>query len=103
MCDVDFRKFVRFSLSINKMVSMVVVRARSPFGIVSTKGNIVTGFSEKPLLPYYVNAGTYFMRKELKFQLRGKFVEKDIDKPYSGTLRERERLPPTNTQVNDSP
>ena len=30
-----------------------------PFGVVETKGNLVSGFQEKPTLTHYVNAGVY--------------------------------------------
>ena len=36
----------------------------SPFGIVETDGRLVTGFAEKPPLPYWVNAGVYVLTRE---------------------------------------
>ena len=38
---------------------------RSPFGIVRLgRGSLVLGFDEKPLLPYWVNAGVYALNRE---------------------------------------
>ena len=38
---------------------------RSPFGIVRlSRGNRIAGFEEKPLLPYWVNAGVYALERE---------------------------------------
>ncbi|MCY4448366.1 MAG: nucleotidyltransferase family protein [Chloroflexi bacterium] len=36
----------------------------SPFGIVDTDGGLVTGFREKPPLPYWINAGVYVLTRE---------------------------------------
>ena len=36
----------------------------SPFGIVETNGRLVTGFREKPPLPYWINAGVYVLTRE---------------------------------------
>ena len=36
----------------------------SPFGIVETNGRLVTGFTEKPPLPYWINAGVYVLSRE---------------------------------------
>ena len=36
----------------------------SPFGIVETEGGLVTGFKEKPPLPYWINAGVYVLTRE---------------------------------------
>ena len=66
VCDVDLRKFIKYSLSNQKLATIVVVRVRSPFGMVSIDGNIIKKFDEKPFLPFYVNGGTYFLKKEIK-------------------------------------
>ena len=36
----------------------------SPFGIVETDGGLVTGFREKPPLPYWINGGVYVLTQE---------------------------------------
>ena len=36
----------------------------SPFGVVEAKDGLVTGFREKPPLPYWVNAGVYVLTEE---------------------------------------
>jgi NDP-sugar pyrophosphorylase family protein len=37
---------------------------RSPFGVVRLRGRRILGFDEKPLLPYWVNAGVYALARE---------------------------------------
>ena len=58
---------------------MVVVRMRSPFGMVSVEGSIVKKFDEKPFLPYYVNGGTYFLSGEIKSILKRNFADRGIE------------------------
>ena len=45
---------------------MLVVRMRSPFGIVSLQRSVVTNFGEKPLPNHYINGGTYFIKRKGK-------------------------------------
>ena len=78
ICDVDLMKFIKFSISNGKLINLVVTRMRSPFGIVSMDGIRVTKFSEEPLLDHYVNAGTYFLKRELGNRLKGNFTAKDL-------------------------
>jgi NDP-sugar pyrophosphorylase family protein len=79
VCDIDLRKFVKYSLFNQKLATIVVVRVRSPFGMVSIDGNIVKKFDEKPFLPFYVNGGTYFLKKEIKSYLKRNFADSGIE------------------------
>jgi len=47
-------------------VSMAITRLKSPYGIVNISENKITGFEEKPELPYYINAGIYVISKKLR-------------------------------------
>ena len=62
----------------NKML-MYVTPLVSPFGIVEISDNKITGFTEKPKLDYYINAGVYIISKDLKETLF-KHKEGDIEK-----------------------
>jgi NDP-sugar pyrophosphorylase family protein len=58
----------------NVLVTILVTHMVSPFGIVDiSEEDTVVGFSEKPQLPYWVNAGTYIVSSELinEFPLKG--------------------------------
>jgi NDP-sugar pyrophosphorylase family protein len=47
------------------VATVMLAPLRSPFGIVRlARGNRVVGFEEKPLLPYWVNAGVYALERE---------------------------------------
>ena len=92
ICDLDLRKFAEFSQSNEKLVTMVIVRMRSPYGLVSLNRNVVTNFTEKPLLRHYVNGGIYFLRKEMKSHLKTKFKEKDIERSLFRTLAHKREI-----------
>ena len=47
------------------VATVMLAPLRSPYGIVRlSRGNRVLGFEEKPLLPYWVNAGVYALERE---------------------------------------
>ena len=47
------------------VATVMLAPLRSPFGIVRlSRGNRIAGFEEKPLLPYWVNAGVYALERE---------------------------------------
>jgi NDP-sugar pyrophosphorylase family protein len=49
----------------NRAVATVLLAPlRSPYGVVRLRGSRVLGFEEKPLLPYWVNAGVYALERE---------------------------------------
>ena len=79
ICDLDLNRFIRFSQSNGKVASMVVVRMRSPFGIVLIDDGVVIRFDEKPNLPYYVNGGTYFLKRGIKPFLKRNYADKGIE------------------------
>jgi len=47
-------------------VSIAVTKLVSPFGIVELSNGKISGFKEKPTLPYYINAGIYVIDASLK-------------------------------------
>ncbi len=48
------------------LILIAVTNMRSPFGIVELKNGRITSFREKPILPYYINAGFYYIKKEAR-------------------------------------
>jgi NDP-sugar pyrophosphorylase family protein len=79
LCDVDLREFIRFSKNKDTLASIVVTKMRSPYGLVYMSGSRVSKFVEKPLLNHYVNAGTYFLRKELGHVMKRNFNSKNFE------------------------
>ena len=46
------------------VATLVLTQLRSPYGIVQQRGKRITGFREKPPLPYWLNAGVYVLGRE---------------------------------------
>ena len=44
--------------------TLLLVQLRSAYGVVRQEGERVVGFDEKPLLPYWSNAGVYGLGRE---------------------------------------
>ncbi len=55
------------------LATLMLTRLASPFGIVETKGNLITGFVEKPPLNLWINAGVYLLSRDaiLRFPQQG--------------------------------
>ena len=51
-------------LATEALATLMLTPMISPFGIVETNGRLVTGFTEKPPLPYWINAGVYVLSGE---------------------------------------
>lgn len=79
VCDLDLKRFINFSRFSGKLSSIVVVRMKSPFGLVSINGGVVTKFDEKPYLPYYINGGTYFLRSGIRPYLNRNYGDKGVE------------------------
>ncbi len=80
ICDLDIADIIDFSKKHDKIVTMVIVKMTSPFGIIKVNGIEVKEFIEKPVLNHYINAGFYLMRKEIGKYLEMEYNEKDIEK-----------------------
>lgn len=80
ICDLDMSELINFSQKHGRMLSMVLVRMLSPFGIVKISGTEVKEFLEKPVLNHYINAGFYYFKKEIRKYLEREYSEKDIEK-----------------------
>jgi len=46
------------------VATLLLTQLRSPYGIVHQDGERITGFEEKPLLPYWLSAGCYVLNRE---------------------------------------
>ncbi|MCL5666022.1 MAG: nucleotidyltransferase family protein [Candidatus Thermoplasmatota archaeon] len=78
--DLNFRKFVDFSMNSNFLITMFIVRMRSPYGIVDLSGDTVMSFREKPLLDSYINAGIYLIKKEALDRFFDKYHYRDLER-----------------------
>jgi NDP-sugar pyrophosphorylase family protein len=51
--------------------TVAVSQFHSQFGIVETKGDKITEFRQKPLLPYWANIGLYMLSRKLNYPKNG--------------------------------
>ena len=65
LLDVDFDRLLATHRSSGAAATIVVARVRSPFGVVEVSDDdVITGFSEAPLLPQWVSSGVYVLDDE---------------------------------------
>ncbi|MCX8188879.1 MAG: sugar phosphate nucleotidyltransferase [Nitrososphaeria archaeon] len=70
--------------SLENAVTIAVTKLVSPYGIVELANGKIIGFKEKPTLPYYINAGIYFIDARFKEYFFA-YEEGDVEKtvfPY---------------------
>ncbi len=61
----DLRAVLDAHQNSNALVTVMLTQLRSPYGIATIdEGNRITGFMEKPLLPFWLNAGVYVISSE---------------------------------------
>lgn len=70
ICNLVLPDFERFHEQHKPLATILTTPLRSPYGIVDTsaEGDVIA-FTEKPVLPYGVNAGIYIMSREIIPQL----------------------------------
>ncbi|MGC8567708.1 MAG: nucleotidyltransferase family protein [Candidatus Micrarchaeia archaeon] len=60
VAEIDINDIIRKS---NHPVTILGAPMRSPYGILDINGdNKISGFKEKPILPYYINGGLYYVK-----------------------------------------
>lgn len=70
---VDFERFEQVHISNGALATMMVVKLRSPYGIVHIDDlDRIEGFVEKPLLPHWLNAGIYIFDRSMHERLPDK-------------------------------
>lgn len=66
ICNLSLSDFEEFHKKHKPLATILTSPLRSPYGIVETVDDgTITAFSEKPMLPYGVNAGIYIMSREI--------------------------------------
>jgi NDP-sugar pyrophosphorylase family protein len=93
ICDVDFNKLFKFYSKYRKILTLVAVKMRSPYGIIKLDRANIIQFQEKPVLNYYMNAGYYIIKKEIQQYLKRSYSETDIEKTlFQDLVNDREAV-----------
>ncbi len=62
----DVSEIIKLHEDRKALVTMYGAPLKSPYGIIDFNDNLeITGFREKPQLPYWLNAGVYLINKEV--------------------------------------
>ena len=62
--DYNVKEFLKSSQNSDNLVTIVVTKLQSPYGVLELKDDKITSFVEKPVLDHYINAGIYYFKKE---------------------------------------
>lgn len=65
-CDVDLKKFEDVGSN-----AIALSKFKCRFGLVDTAGDMITGFRQYPVLPYWANMGLYLLSKEIPLPDKG--------------------------------
>lgn len=65
-CDVDLKKVEKVGSN-----AIVLSKFKCRFGLVDTKGSLITGFRQYPVLPYWANMGLYLLNKKIPLPEKG--------------------------------
>ncbi len=64
--NMNLARLEEFHIGHDGAATLVSVRLKSPYGIVETADDSrILGFTEKPILPYWINAGIYVLNQEI--------------------------------------
>jgi len=85
--NVDLTKVEEHHRAKGKTATIVVVPFRSPYGIVKFSDGILEEFKEKPMLPYWLNAGIYLICRRIESRLPVKgSLEADVFSKMGGDI-----------------
>jgi len=77
--DINLKRMVEQAKDSKFPVTMCITQMQSPYGVVETSGEKIKSFIEKPMLDYFINAGTYYIKKEV-FEYFDEHDSGDIEK-----------------------
>jgi len=97
LCNGDVLTDINLSDMMNKfkrddrLATMLIVKMRSPYGVIKTDNKYITEFVEKPHLDYFINGGYYCFKHELLSYLEG-YEKGDIEKEVFPKLASMKQL-----------
>lgn len=92
--DANIRELVRRAQSGEDLVTIVVTKMQSPFGIVEFSDRKVVSFKEKPFLDIFINAGAYYIKKEAFPYFRMSYDRSEIEFTVFPKLVEERKVAP---------
>ena len=86
---VNLNDVVNLHRAKNAIATIVLVKPRSPFGVVDVDDDRIVSFNEKPQLPFWVSSGIYVMERSIEHLLPNVGDHEDTTFPL---LASRHRL-----------
>ncbi|MGC8985595.1 MAG: nucleotidyltransferase family protein [Thermoplasmata archaeon] len=80
--DFNLKRMMRMARDKEYGAIIALTRMKSPYAIVETEGERITGFNEKPYLNYYINAGIYYLKKHVYKYLEADYSGKEIERTF---------------------
>lgn len=89
--DVDLTKLVAFHQAHGKLATITAVQVTLPYGVVEAdEAGLVSGFVERPLLPYWINGGFMLFEKSVLDIMGGDNTNLETD--VLATLAQQQQL-----------
>lgn len=90
--DVDLTDLIRFHKAHGKLATITAVQINLPYGVVeANEGGRVTGFAERPRLPYWINGGFMLFEREV-LDLMSQKEDVNLETEVMPVLAERGEL-----------
>ena len=91
VADVNIKNLVRVAQGSDDLITIVVTKMRSPYGIIEFSDRKIVSFREKPVLDHYINAGIYYIKKDAYPYFDRDYDRKDIEYTVFPVLVEERR------------
>lgn len=65
LADIDINDLVRFHIKAGKVMTLTGILPNNQYGVLKSSNNIITEFSEKPMMPNRINGGFFVCNKEI--------------------------------------
>lgn len=92
--DINIKNLISVAKKSDNLITIAMVKMRSPYGIVEFNDMKITSFREKPLLDIYINAGIYYIKKEAFRYFEEEYDKKEVEKTVFPKLADERRVGP---------
>lgn len=65
ICRFSLRDMIELHLQVGVTATVALAPYKSTWGVVDLEGDLITGFTQSPKLPYWINAGVYVLDPEI--------------------------------------
>lgn len=89
--DINLKRMASKAKESKYPITVCITKMQSPYGVVETREDRIKSFIEKPMLDYYINAGTYYIKKEA-FKYFDDYEKGDIEKILFPQLANDDKL-----------